>query len=137
LESDSTFAVSGRESAEVLDSIEAAFDAVAEFVEGPVVWPLHFTADLGWDDGDGTHGLDGGDDGVGVIASVRHVDLGLTTGQQGRRFGELSGLASGKPEGDGLARAVGQQMDLGAQSTSGTPQSLVFAPFLRPVAACW
>jgi hypothetical protein len=28
-------------------------------------------------------------------------------------------------------------MDLSAQSTSGTPQSLVFAaPFLRPVAAC-
>jgi hypothetical protein len=28
-------------------------------------------------------------------------------------------------------------MDLGRQTSSGTPQSLVGAPFLRPVAACW
>jgi hypothetical protein len=28
-------------------------------------------------------------------------------------------------------------MDLGRQTSSGTPQSLVRAPFLRPVAACW
>jgi hypothetical protein len=34
------------------------------------------------------------------------------------------------------AQFVGQQVDLGRQTTSGTPQSLVCAPFLRPVAAC-
>ena len=55
---------------------------------------------------------------------------------KGHGLGELSGLAAREPEGNGLTQAVGQQVDLGAQSTSGTPQSLVFAPFLRPVAAC-
>src|SRR5579875_3771459 len=52
-------------------------------------------------------------------------------------MGELTGLSTGQPESDRLAQAVCQQVNLGAQSTSGTPQSLVFAPFLRPVAACW
>jgi hypothetical protein len=28
-------------------------------------------------------------------------------------------------------------MNLGRQTSSGTSQSLVRAPFLRPVAACW
>jgi hypothetical protein len=31
---------------------------------------------------------------------------------------------------------VGQQVDLGRQTSSGAPQSLVRAPFFRPVAAC-
>jgi hypothetical protein len=34
------------------------------------------------------------------------------------------------------AELVDQQANFGCQSTSGTPQSLVRAPFLRPVAAC-
>jgi hypothetical protein len=47
----------------------------------------------------------------------------------------LGGLACGQAEGDRLAQTVGEQMDFGAQTTSGTPQRLVFgAPFLRPVA---
>ena len=35
-----------------------------------------------------------------------------------------------------FAELVTQQMNLGGQTSSGTPQSLVRAPFLRPVAAC-
>ena len=34
------------------------------------------------------------------------------------------------------AQFIGEQMNLGRQASSGTPQSLVGAPFLRPVAAC-
>ncbi len=121
----------------MFEATEAAFDAVAQLVEGAVVRTLHFTAGSGRNDSFGADALDGSDDGVGVVASVSHHDLGLATGQQRQGLGELSGLASGQPKADRLAQAVGQQVNLGAQSTSGTPQSLVFAPFLRPVAACW
>ncbi len=98
---------------------------------------LHLAADLRGDHSFGSDALNGGDDSVGVVAAVRHHDLSLATGQQRQRLSELAGLTAGEPEANRLAQAVGQQVNLGAQSTSGTPQSLVFAPFLRPVAACW
>ncbi len=100
-------------------------------------WALHLAIDLRGDYCFGSHGFYSGDDGAGVVAAVGHHDLGLATGQQGQCLGKLARLAAGQAEADGLAKAVGQQVNLGAQSTSGTPQSLVFAPFLRPVAACW
>ena len=80
----------------------------------------------------GTHGLDRGDDGVGVVAAVRHNDLCLRPGQQRQSFGELTSLSTSQPEANRLAQAVGEQVNLGAQSTSGTPQSLIFAPFSGP-----
>ena len=49
-------------------------------------------------------------------------------------------LAAGQQEAQRPAERVSEQMDLGRQSTSGTPQSLVRSPFLAaplPVAACW
>ena len=137
MEAAASFAVSCGESSEVLESVEASFDAVAKFVEGWIMRSLDFAADFGRDHGHGPHGLDRSDDRGGIIAAIGHDDLRLTACQQGQRFGELGGLTGGEAEGDRLSQAVGQQMNLGAQSTSGTPQSLVFAPFLRPVAACW
>ena len=101
------------------------------------MWALHLAVDLRRDDGLGPHSFDGSDDGGGVVAAVGHDDLGLAPGQQWQGLGELAGLTTGQPKADGLAQTVGEQVNLGAQSTSGTPQSLVFAPFLRPVAACW
>jgi|HubBroStandDraft_3_1064219.scaffolds.fasta_scaffold776633_2 hypothetical protein len=71
------------------------------------------------------------------MAAISHDDLGLAAREQGQSFGELRRLSGGETEGDRLAQAIGKQMNFGAQSSSGTPQSLVFAPFLRPVAACW
>ena len=133
----SVFAVSGGESAKLLEPAEASLDSVAQLVESSIVRALHLAADFGRDDGFRADALDGSDDGVGVIAAISHDDLGLATGKQRQRFGELPGLTAGQPKADRLAQAVGQQVNLGAQSTSGTPQSLVFAPFLRPVAACW
>jgi hypothetical protein len=61
----------------------------------------------------------------------------MLTGQQLRSRSILASLARRDAELQWQPVFVGQQMDLRAQSTSGTPQSLVFfAPFLRPVAAC-
>ena len=120
----------------MLEPVEAALDAIAKLVEGAVMWALHLAADLRRNDGFGPDAFDGGDYGIGVVAAVGHHDLRLAAGQQRQCFGELARLSTRQSEGDWLAQAVSQQMNLGAQSTSGTPQSLVFAPFLRPVAAC-
>ena len=136
MESDASFAVPGGESAELFQAVEAAFDAVSQLVQGAIVGALHLAVDLGRDDGFCAHSLNGGNDGGRVVATVCHDDLGLAAGQQRQGFGKLARLTAGQPESDGLAQSVGEQVDLGAQSTSGTPQSLVFAPFLRPVAAC-
>jgi hypothetical protein len=57
--------------------------------------------------------------------------------QQLCRWRVLTGLACGDAKLKRQAVLVGQQVDLGAQTSSATPQSLVCAPFLRPVAACW
>src|SRR5205085_12699684 len=52
----------------------------------------------------------------------------------------LMHLAAREQEAQRPSERVGEQMNLGRQSTSGTPQSLVRSPFLAaplPVAACW
>jgi hypothetical protein len=137
VEADSSFAVACGEPSELFESVEAAFDVVAELIERAVVLPLHLPATAGRDHGHCTQAFDFGHDGGRVVAFVCKYDLRLAAFQQRQGFGIFRGLTRRQAEGDGLAQAIGQQMDLGAQSTSGTPQSRVFgAPFLRPVAAC-
>jgi len=122
----------------VFEAVEAAFDAVALFVEFATVASLDFAVPSAWDDGCSSKAFDLGHDRGGVIAFVGEHDLGLTAFEQMDGLGVLAGLPGCKPKGDRITQTVGQQMDLRRQSTSGTPQSLVFgAPFLRPVAACW
>jgi hypothetical protein len=89
------------------------------------------------DHGKRTQRLDRGDD-LGRVASlVCDHGFGLLAFQQADCLGIFGSLSGRDAEGYRQASFVSQQMDLGAQSTSGTPQSLVFgAPFLRPVAAC-
>jgi hypothetical protein len=122
----------------VFEAVEAAFDAVALLVEFTVVGPGLFSVASGRDDCDRAQALYLCDDLGGVIALVGDDRFGRLTFEQPDRLGILGGLACSDAEGDGQAILIGQQMDLGAQSTSGTPQSRVFgAPFLRPAAACW
>ncbi len=81
MESESTFAVPGGKSSEVLKPVEATLYAVAELVQCVIVWALHLAADLGWDDGFSTDAFDGSDDRIGVVAPVCHDDLSLAAGQ--------------------------------------------------------
>jgi hypothetical protein len=68
-----------------------------------------------------THRFDRDNDGAGIVASVGQHGFRLPTSQQRQSLGELASLPGGDPEGDRVAETVGQQMDFGAQSTSGTP----------------
>ena len=90
------------------------------------------------DDDLSAHRFDVGDDGAGVIAAVGDNRLRRAACEQRQGLRLFGGLSRGQAKGQRLAETVGEQVDLGAQSASASPQSLVFgAPFLRPAAACW
>jgi hypothetical protein len=122
----------------VLEAVEAAFDAVALFIEFFVVAAWLFPVAAWRDDGHRAQALDLGDDLGRVVSLVRDDGFGAPTLEQADRFGILRSLSGGDAERDRQAVFIGQQVDLAAQTSSGTPQSRVFgAPFLRPAAACW
>lgn len=131
------FLVASGEAAEVFEAREAAFNAIALFVKGliEVAWLLPVA--FGGDNGDRAHALDVRDDGIAVIALVGQHILDFTMCQKTDGLGAVVDLSRGYGKGHRQSLLVGQQMDLRRQTSSGTPQSLVRAPFLRPVAACW
>jgi hypothetical protein len=131
------FLVSRGEAAEVFEAREAAFDAIALFVEVFVVLALLLAVTFGRDDGNRAHGGHMLDDGIGVVAFVGQHMADLPLSQQGDGLGAVVDLSGGHGEVYRQSLFVGQQMDLGGQPSSGAPQSLVRSPFLRPVAACW
>ena len=131
------FLIAGGESAEALEFAEAALDAIALFVEGFVVFALHLAVAFGWDHGPGAHRFNVLYDGVSIVALVGKHGLCLVPAQQLDGLGTVIHLAASDKEIQGQAQFIGEQMNLGRQTSSGTPQSLVGAPFLRPVAACW
>ena len=75
------FFVAGGESAETLEFAEAAFDAIALFVEVFVVRALHLAVSLGRDHGFSSHGFDVLHDGIRVVALVGQHGLGLALAQ--------------------------------------------------------
>lgn len=76
--------------------------------------------------------------GGAVIASICQHAFCFALSEQGDGLGAIVDLPRRNDKIQRQAVFVGQQMNLGRQSTSGTPQSLVFgAPFFGPVAACW
>ena len=106
------------------------------FVEGFVVLSLQFAISFGWDHDFGFHRFHVLNDGVRVVALVGQHGLGLARAQQRDGLRAVIHLATRNQKIQRQAQLVGQQMDLARQTSSGTPQSLVRAPFLRPVAAC-
>jgi hypothetical protein len=73
---------------------------------------------------------------VRLVALVGNHHLRLAVAQQFDGYGVVAHLSGGEAELQRQSRLVDEQVNLGRQSSSATPQSLVRAPFLRPVAAC-
>ena len=122
----------------MFELVEAAFDTIVLFVELSVVLSLVFAVAFGWDHRLGSHVFRLSHDGVRVIAFVGDHGFGPLAVKELRGRHILASLARGDAELQRKTVFVGQQVDLRAQTSSGTPQSRVFgAPFLRPVAACW
>ena len=78
---------------------------------------------------------------VGVVGAVGENGGGPMAFQKRRNGEDVVALTGGDEEADGPTQAVAGHVNLGGQSTSGTPHSRVEAPFFRPlprpVVACW
>jgi hypothetical protein len=70
------------------------------------------------------------------VALVRDDRFGLHSREEIRSAGDVSRLTRSEKEPQRTPLTIGHQMDLGGQSSSGTPHSLVGAPPF-PVTACW
>lgn len=127
--------VSRSEPPEVLELVEAAFDMVAGFVEALVerkrAGPLWVRRDHGL----GPHGADVVPQRVAVVGGIGDDGFSLAACEQHGRGNDVMNLTRREEEAQRPAEPFGKHMNLGGQSSSGTPQSLVAAPPF-PVAAC-
>src|SRR5687768_3548169 len=100
-------------------------------IEG--TWAGH--AGLARDDRDGAARLDMVEDGVGVIGFVGDHMPGAQAFEQRESLGGVVDLTTGEEEAQRSSERVHGEVPLAGQSSSGTPQSLVFDPPFWPVAA--
>jgi len=129
------FVEAGAESSELFEVSEGALDAVARAVEGLVELTLIQPPPRCWDDGLDAMVGEIVQDVVHVIALVGQNRARLEPGEQRQSLCAVVAFPAGEQESHRAAQCIGQQVDLGRQTSSASPQSLV-APFLRPVAAC-
>src|SRR5215469_2778622 len=124
----------------MLQFVEAALDAITLTVERLVMGNSLFATADGRDHRLHVGRFDSAADGIAIIGSVADDGLALNAVQHRLGHPAFMHLAAGQTDPQRPAEGISQQMDLGGQSSSGTPQSLVRSPFLAaplPVAACW
>jgi len=124
------------EAAELLEMGEGAFDAVALSVEGAVEAALELTHGSRRDDGNDAAFVEMVEDGVGVVALVGEHRLRATVSEQRDGLGAVVGLAAAQHKAERQPERIGEQMDLGRQTSSTPPQSGIRSPFFRAAAAC-
>ncbi len=127
--------VPGGDAAEVFELVEATLDAVARFVDLKVIGDLVSAPWIAGNDGTGADGRDVIADLVAVIGLVGQNVVGLEAGHEREGLRCIAGLARGEDDAERSAEGIGGEVDLGGQTSSGTPQSLVAVPPF-PVAAC-
>ena len=121
----------------MFEAIEESLDEVARLVAVPV--------DLAWrvpvatrrDDGLSAGGLDDLNQGIAVVALVGDHRLGGDGLEQGSALGDVSDLAAGQDQPDGIAQRIDAGMDLGGQSAPRAADRLIATVFLGAPAACW
>jgi hypothetical protein len=121
---------------EVFELVEEALDAVPEPVGDRIMRDLDL-ARAGR--GNDRLGFSLGDQlaqSVAVISLVGNDAAAFEIRQKLRRGGAVVGFSAGQDEAKRPPLSIGQSVDLGRQSSSGTPQSLIRSPPF-PVAACW
>ena len=122
----------------MLEFVEASLDAVALLVQFAIVAALVLAVAFWRDHSFCAECFRLRDQNVGIVAAVGEDGFGLLSLEQLRGRGIFPSLSGRDAELQRQAVLIRKQMDFGAQTSSGTPQSRVFgAPFLRPVAACW
>ena len=122
--------------AKMLEFIEEALDPIAQPVGDGVMWNDDFARRFGRDDGFSAGFGDEVAQRVAIVGFVGNDAASAEVGQQLRCGGDVMCLAAGHNEAQGPTERVGDDMNFGGQSSSGTPQSLIAVPPF-PVAACW
>ncbi len=130
------FVEASGESSELFEMGEGTFDAVALAVEYPVEVGLNFAHRTRWDDGGDAAVAEVIEDQIGVVPFVRQYGLRAAVAEQSDSLGAVMGLAAGQHEAQRQAKLIGEQVDLGRQTSSTPPQSGLRSPFFRAVAAC-
>lgn len=126
-----------RESAELFEVREGSFYAVSLAIEVAVEVALDLAHGTRRNDGLDVPFGEMAEDGVGIVALVSEYGFGLAVAEQRDGLGAIVGLAASQHEAKGKAKRIGEQMDLGRQTSSTPPQSGLRSPFFRAVAACW
>ena len=127
--------ISGGDAAEVFEFVEAAFDAIARFMDFEAVRDRALAPWIAGNDGSRADVRDEGAERIAVVGLVGE-DVGRPKAvEQGRRLRNIAGLSGRENDPQRSPPSIGGKMDLGGQSTSGAPQSLILAPPF-PVAAC-
>lgn len=116
---------------EMLELVEEAFDAVAQFVGDRVMRDEDFASSVGRDDGFRSRFGDEGAQFVAVVGLIGDDAGRLGVVEQRGRHGDIASFAAGKNEAQGASKRIGEHVDFGGQSSSGTPQSLILAPPFR------
>lgn len=114
---------------------DGSLDPVAFLVDFRIEGTASVHAGALRDDRDGADRLDMVEDGMGVIGLVGDDVPGPHAGDESKGMGGVIGLAAREDEAQGPAKSIDRDMPFAGQSTSGTPQSLVFDPPFWPVAA--
>ena len=130
------FVEAGGESAELLEVREGSFDAVALSVEGAVEAALDGAMRTWRDDGGDAALVEMVEDGIGVVALVGEHRLRAAIAEQRDGLGAIVDLAAGQYEAERQPECVGEQVDLGRQTSSTPPQSALRSPLFRAAAAC-
>jgi hypothetical protein len=124
------------EAAELLEVSEGAFDAVALAVESAIEAALDFADGSGRDDGGDAALAEMVENWVGVVALVGEHRLRTMIAEQRDGLGAVVGLAARQHEAERQSQRIGEQVDLGRQTSSTPPQSALRTPFFRAAAAC-
>ena len=127
--------VAGCDAPEVLEPVEAAFDAVSQFVEGEVVGDEPFPGRIAGYDGLCAFAFDEIAQGIAVVGFVGDHVIGMEAFEEGSCLRGVAALARGEDHAHRTSLAIDGEVDLGGQSSSGASQSLVLVPPF-PVAAC-
>lgn len=129
--------VSRGDGTELLELGEEVLDCMARLEQVSVVVAKDFAVAPGRDDGALSCGGERLENAlIGVERLVGQQRGGLHVGQQMVGPHEVVRLAAGEVEANGVAKRVGQGVDLGAQSTAGSADGLVFAGFFWAPALC-
>ena len=137
VESIGEFVLSRGEAAELFEAIEESLDEISRLVAMPVDLARRIPVAAGRNDGLSAGSLDGLNQCIAVIALVGNHGLGWNGFNQGRPLGDVSDLAGGQDQVDGITQRIDTGMDLGGQPSQRAADRLIATVFLGAPAACW